>query len=80
MLTVQGLRMDLSNFLPPKIAQRLLGSVLSDSVSTLAVRYSAAKPSLKRVPQYRADIVAILLATLELFLSSIDSLQVWSLC
>ena len=50
---MQGLRMDLSNFLPPRIAQRLLASVLSDSVSVLAVRYSAARPCLKRVPQYR---------------------------
>ena len=50
---MQGLRMDLSNYLPPRIAQRLLAAVLSDSVSVLAVRYSAARPCLKRVPQYR---------------------------
>ena len=35
--------MDFSNYLPPKIAQRLLGTVLSDSVSLFAVRYSSAK-------------------------------------
>ena len=71
---MQGLRMDLSNYLPPKIAQRLLGSVLSDAMSVLAVRYSSAKPSLKRVPQYRADIVAILLCAFELIVSCVDSL------
>ena len=42
-MTFQGLRMDFSNYLPPKIAQRLLGTVLSDSVSLFAVRYSSAK-------------------------------------
>lgn len=40
---MQGLRMDFSNYLPPKIAQRLLGAVLSESVSLFAVRYSSAK-------------------------------------
>ena len=28
----------LSNYLPPKIAQRLLGSILSDSMALLSVR------------------------------------------
>ena len=35
----QGLRMDFSNFLPPKIAQRMLGTVLTDSLSVLVVRF-----------------------------------------
>ena len=35
---MQGLRMDFTNFLPPKIAQRLLGSILSDSLAILSVR------------------------------------------
>ena len=72
---MQGLRMDFSNYLPPKIAQRLLGSILSDSVSLLSVRYSSARPCLKRVPQYRADLITILLATFELLTSCLDSLQ-----
>ena len=70
---MQGIRMDFSNALPPKIAQRLLGSVLSDSVSILSVRYSSAKPCLKRVPQYRADLITILLACFELLTSCVDS-------
>ena len=70
---MQGIRMDFSNALPPKIAQRLLGSVLSDAVSILSVRYSSAKPCLKRVPQYRADLITILLACFELLSSCVDS-------
>ena len=36
---LQGLRMDLSNYLPPKIGQKMLGTVLTDSLSVLTVRY-----------------------------------------
>ena len=35
---LQGLRMDLTNYLPPKIGQKILGQVLSDSLSVLVVR------------------------------------------
>ena len=72
---MQGIRMDFYNQLPPKIGQRLLGEVLNQSLTILAVRYSQATPSLKRVPQYRADITAILLASLEILLSCMDSLH-----
>ena len=54
---MQGLRMDFSNYLPPKIAQRLLGQILSDSVSILSVRYSSARPCLKRVPQVGLTLI-----------------------
>ena len=54
---MQGLRMDFSNYLPPKIAQRLLGQILSDSVSILSVRYSSARPCLKRVPQVELTLI-----------------------
>ena len=37
-------------------------------------RYTTARPSMKRVPQYRADIIATLLGTFELLLSCVDSL------
>merc|ERR1719458_2346312 len=67
--------MEVSNYLPPKIGQKMLGAILSDSLSILAVRYTTARPSMKRVPQYRADIIAILLATFELLLSCLDSLH-----
>ena len=49
--------MDFSNYLPPKIAQRLLGQILSDSVSILSVRYSSARPCLKRVPQVELTLI-----------------------
>ena len=35
----KGLRMDLTNYLPPKIGQKILGQVLSDSLSVLVVRF-----------------------------------------
>ena len=54
---MRGLRMDFSNYLPPKIAQRLLGQILSDSVSILSVRYSSARPCLKRVPQVGLTLI-----------------------
>ncbi|XP_023328186.1 uncharacterized protein LOC111701230 [Eurytemora carolleeae] len=72
---MQGLRTDVFNYLSPKIGIKIFGSVLSDCLSILAVRYSQAKPTLQRVSQYRADIIAILLCTSDLLFSSVENLH-----
>ena len=52
--------------LPPNMSQNIFLSVLSQSVSTLTHRYTNVSPSTARLGQYRADILAILLAVSEL--------------
>ena len=38
------------------------------TVVVIRIRYSSALPSMKRVPQYRADIIAVLLGSFEVFI------------
>ena len=41
-------------------------------------RYSSALPSMKRVPQYRADIIAVLLVTFEVSIVTFKIIIIWS--
>ena len=41
-------------------------------------RYSSALPSMKRVPQYRADIIAVLLVTFEVSIATFIIIIIWS--
>ena len=63
--TLQGLRNDLWSTSPPKMAKKVLGSVFDQSLGLLVTRYANVRPSEARVPQFRGDVSAILLASAE---------------
>ena len=48
----------------------VLMQILSMIMTVVVIRimYSSALPSMKRVPQYRADIIAVLLGSFEVFI------------
>ena len=58
---LETLRQELWASLPPSLAASLLCSVLCSSLGLLAHRYSALRPAPARLPQYRADLTAVLL-------------------
>jgi hypothetical protein len=51
--TIQGIRADMFNILPEKIAVKALHEVLKISMDTLTVRYCQLEPAAKRLTQYR---------------------------
>ena len=51
--TIQGIRADMFNILPEKIAVKALHEVLKISMDTLTVRYCQLEPATKRLTQYR---------------------------
>ena len=59
-LSILGVRADMFNILPEKIAMKALHEILKISLDTLTIRYCQIKPSAKRLSQYRADISVIL--------------------
>jgi hypothetical protein len=58
---MQGLRHDLWNLCPPKLAQSILSHVLQETLVIFTNRYSQAKPSYKRTKQFQQDVTMILL-------------------
>ena len=64
--TMETTRQYLWSSLPPNMSQNIFLPVLSQSLSTLVTRYSTISPSTARLPQYRADLLALLLAVSEL--------------
>ena len=64
---------DLYNSLPPSIAVKILSGVFDESLGCLAIRYSQLSPSFQRLPQFRADIIAIALTAHDLLLSLLPS-------
>ncbi|XP_038077864.1 uncharacterized protein KIAA0825 homolog [Patiria miniata] len=70
-LHLDALRRELFSICPPGLAQEIFGEVVNRSLALLAQRYNRAKPSYKRTRQYRADITALLLITLD---------HLWYLC
>ncbi|XP_022099674.1 uncharacterized protein KIAA0825 homolog [Acanthaster planci] len=70
-LHLDATRQELFSTCSPGLAQELFGQMVSQSLSLLAQCYSGAKPSYKRTRQFRADITALLLITLD---------HLWYLC
>ncbi|XP_066472007.1 uncharacterized protein KIAA0825 homolog [Tiliqua scincoides] len=66
---------DLWTVLPPVLAQEILTEVLEESLALLACRYFQARPSYKRTPQIRIDVVAILMTCESMLWSICDSVQ-----
>ena len=65
----KGLRMDLTNYLPPKIGQKILGQVLSDSLSVLVVRfcclmYNVEIENIKNWPTFPRFIISVHIVSL----------------
>ena len=48
------------------VLMQILSMIMT--VVMIRIRYSSALPSMKRVPQYRADIIAVLLGSFEVFI------------
>jgi hypothetical protein len=65
---IQGLRSDLWCTVPPKMAQKAFGIVVSRTLDILTVRYLHVTPSPKRVDQFRGDLSALLLVILSLII------------
>ncbi|XP_064608337.1 uncharacterized protein KIAA0825-like [Liolophura sinensis] len=65
-LHLQGLRADLWSVCPPRLGQQVFTSVLQESLDILTRSYVRVHPSYRRTPQYRADIITILLCVSEL--------------
>ncbi|XP_071794949.1 uncharacterized protein KIAA0825-like [Asterias amurensis] len=70
-LHLDALRRDLFILCPPAQAQEIFGEVMNESLSVLAQRYNRAKPTYKRTRQYRADITAIFMITMD---------HIWYIC
>ena len=64
--SMESNRQYLWSSLPPNMSQKIFLSVLNDCLSLLTHRYSTLSPTTARIPQYRSDILAILLAVVEL--------------
>jgi len=64
--SMESNRQYLWSSLPPNMSQNIFLVVLSDCLSILTHRYSGISPTGARLDQYRADILAILLAVVEL--------------
>lgn len=73
--TMQGLRADMFNILPEKLAKKALHELLKRSLDILAIRYCQIKPSKVRVAQYRADISVILYVCHDMLLSLLPDLR-----
>lgn len=71
---MRGLQYDLWSMCPPRLGQKIYGEILQESLQILAQRYARARPSYKRTPQFRGDIVSILLCTTEMLFYSCQSL------
>ena len=74
-LSISGLRADMFNILPEKIAMKALHEILKISLDTLTIRYCQVKPSAKRLPQFRADISVILYVAHDMLLSLIPDVK-----
>ncbi|ELT90139.1 hypothetical protein CAPTEDRAFT_227345 [Capitella teleta] len=72
---LRAIRRDLWQTCPPQLAQSMFAAVLDESLNMLARRYASVNPSHARLPQFRADIVYLLLSTSDLLLSACDSLS-----
>ncbi|XP_076041166.1 uncharacterized protein LOC143025411 [Oratosquilla oratoria] len=57
---LQCIRNDLWRYTSPRVAESIMASIFTDSLSLLVTRYAHIQPSEFRLTQYRADIVAIL--------------------
>ena len=78
--TMETSRQYLWSSLPPNMSQNIFLPVLSQSLSTLVTRYSTISPSTARLPQYRADLLALLLAVSELLpcvTEELGDLETW---
>ncbi|KAK4327864.1 hypothetical protein Pmani_001671 [Petrolisthes manimaculis] len=70
---MQGVRNDLWKHTSPRISESILASILTDTLSLLVTRYLQIDPSEARLPQYRADIIAILTVVASLLPSLMPS-------
>ena len=50
---LRGVQYDMWTICPPKLSQRMFGAILHDSLQILTQRYCQAKPSFRRVHQFR---------------------------
>lgn len=50
---MRGLQYDLWTMCPPRLGQKIFGEILQESLQILGQRYAHAKPSYKRIPQFR---------------------------
>ncbi|CAB4069978.1 unnamed protein product [Lepeophtheirus salmonis] len=72
---MSGIRADLYNSLSSTIAKNILQAVLDDSLSILTVRYCQITPNPARMPQFRGDIFAILMVSVDFLLSLVSCLS-----
>ncbi|XP_067144403.1 uncharacterized protein KIAA0825 isoform X2 [Centruroides vittatus] len=56
---------DVKQYLPSKLAQRIILKILYESLNHFVSRYAKAAPSKARINQFRNDIITILLCTTE---------------
>ncbi|XP_052100793.1 uncharacterized protein KIAA0825-like [Mytilus californianus] len=71
---MRGLQYDLWTMCPPRLGQKIFGEILQESLQILGQRYAHAQPSYKRIPQFRCDIITVLLCTVEMLFHSCRSL------
>lgn len=57
---MQGLRNDLWRYTSPRISESILASIFTDTLSLMVTRYAQIEASDVRLPQYSADVIAIL--------------------
>ncbi|GFR96707.1 hypothetical protein ElyMa_006305300 [Elysia marginata] len=72
---LRGIKTDMWDILPPKLAQHLFSSILQDSLLMLMQRYSRVKPNYRRIKLIRYDITAILLCANEHLLHACSSVS-----
>ncbi|XP_067647757.1 uncharacterized protein [Eurosta solidaginis] len=63
---IQGIKDDLWNSVPPKMAQRIFAGILNETLSVLTARYSLILTSVERAQLHLADISNILFCAAEL--------------
>ncbi|KAK3600467.1 hypothetical protein CHS0354_013026 [Potamilus streckersoni] len=72
---MRGLQHDLWSICPPQQAQNMFSTIFNESLLILAQRYTQAKPSFRRVTQFRNDIITILLGASELLYPASSSIS-----
>ncbi|CAG7815085.1 unnamed protein product [Allacma fusca] len=63
---LKSMQQDMWKIMPPQLAQRIFGIIVSDSLGVLVARYTKIKPAEAKTPQFVCDIVNILAAVEEL--------------
>ncbi|CAH1127111.1 unnamed protein product [Ceutorhynchus assimilis] len=72
-LYMQGIKEDLWNTVPPKMAQRVFSGMLNESLTILTVRYTQSLPSEARSNLLLVDISNLLLCVAQLLPATCDS-------